>query len=154
MNRLVWSVFSIVLLSSSMLGAEGTDVSAEKEIRESLARWVEAANRGNWKEAVKIWAPDLVGWYPGTPDDTYARETESASKAGPPRTHFELEIKEVIVSGTLAVVRDIWKFSLVGDSDKAKVETVKSFEVWRRQPDGAWRICRWISAPEPKKENR
>jgi hypothetical protein len=26
---------------------------------------------------------------------------------------------------------------------------VRSFEVWRRQPDRAWKIARWISAPEP-----
>lgn len=42
-----------------------SEAKAEKEIRGSLARWVEASNRGDWKEAVKIWAPDLIGRYPG-----------------------------------------------------------------------------------------
>ena len=126
------------------------DGNAEKEIRASLARWVEAANRGDWKEAVKIWAPDLIGWYPGTPDDTYAREIERAARGGAPRTRYELEVKEVMVSGQLAVVRDVWTFTTKQESGRVLTEKVKSFEVWRRQPDGAWRICRWISAPEPK----
>jgi hypothetical protein len=28
------------------------------------------------------------------------------------------------------------------------VAVVRSFEVWRRQPDRTWKIARWISAPE------
>lgn len=126
------------------------DGKAEREIRNSLTRWVQAANRGDWKEAVKVWAPDLIGWYPGMPDDTYAREIERAARGGAPRTKYELEIKEVMVSGQLAVVRDVWTFTTRQESGRDLTETVRSFEVWRRQPDGAWKICRWISAPEPK----
>jgi ketosteroid isomerase-like protein len=145
----------IVLLALAMpIAARGapdtSEAQAGKEIRESLARWVEASNRGDWKEAVEIWAPDLIGWYPGMPDDTYARETEGAAKGGAPRTRYDLEIKEVMVSGSLAVVRDVWTFTTTGTAGEKKVEKVKSFEVWRRQPDGTWRIARWISAPEPK----
>lgn len=84
------------------------------------------------------------------PDDTYARETEGAARGGAPRTRYELEIKEVMVSGSLAVVRDVWTFSTMGKVGEQTVESVKSFEVWRRQPDGTWKIARWISAPEPK----
>ena len=53
---------------------------AEADIRQALAGWVEAANRGDWKTALKVWAPDLIGWYPGMPDDTYAREAENAGQ--------------------------------------------------------------------------
>ncbi len=127
-----------------------SEAKAEEEIRDSLARWVDASNRGDWKEAVKIWAPDLIGWYPGMPDDTFARESENAAKGGAPRTRYELEIKEVMISGSLAVVRDVWTFSTIGKAGEQTVERVKSFEVWRRQSDGAWKIARWISAPEPK----
>ena len=145
-------LLALPLLAASIArGAQTSDeVKAEANIRQALAEWVEAANRGDWKAALKVWAPDLIGWYPGSPDDTYAREAENAARTGEPRTKYDLEIKEVLVAGSLAVVRDVWKFTTKATPGKPTVETVKSFEVWRRQPDGAWRICRWISAPEPK----
>jgi ketosteroid isomerase-like protein len=125
----------------------------EEEIRASLANWVAAANRGDWQEALKVWAPDLIGWYPGAPDDTYPREVERAGKAGPPRTTYSVDVQEVMVSGGMAVVRDVWTFTskVDGKPGEPRVDTVKSFEVWTKQPDGAWKISRWISAPEPKK---
>jgi uncharacterized protein DUF4440 len=49
-------------------------------IRATLAQWVEAANRQDWRAAAAIWAPDLIGWYPGQPDDTYAKELEQAAR--------------------------------------------------------------------------
>lgn len=145
-----WILILALLLPPAAQGAPGSEeAKAEKEIRGALAGWVAAANRGDWQEALKIWAPDLIGWYPGMPDDTYAREVERAARAGLPRTTYEVEIKEVMVSGALAVVRDVWTFSTRNASGAARVERVKSFEVWRRQPDGLWKISRWISAPEP-----
>jgi ketosteroid isomerase-like protein len=126
------------------------EAKAEREIRSALASWVEAANRGNWKEALKVWAPDLIGWYPGMPDDTYPREVERAARAGAPRTKYQVDVQEVMVSGPMAVVRDVWTFSTKGASGQLTIEKVKSFEVWKRQPDGHWKISRWISAPEPK----
>jgi ketosteroid isomerase-like protein len=119
---------------------------AVRIIRGALSQWVAAANRQDWQAAVKIWAPDLIGWYPGQPDDTYAKEVERAARLrpGPNPTHYEVTVNEVIASGALAVVRDTWRFT------RDSITTVvRGFEVWRRQPDHAWKIGRWISAPEP-----
>jgi ketosteroid isomerase-like protein len=92
-----------------------------------------------------------VGWYPGQPDDTYAGEMERAAhpKAGRPKTHYTVDVVEVIVSGALAVVRDIWRFTTPAGKPGSTTSLVRSYEVWKRQPDGAWKIARWISAPEP-----
>jgi len=131
--------------------AQVDSMAAVREIRAALADWVAAANRGDWKSASKVWAPDLVGWYPGQPDDTYARETDRVAnpKFGSPKTHYEVELVEVMVSGKLAVVRDVWRFTAPADKPDATTSVVRSFEVWRQQPDSSWRISRWISAPEP-----
>jgi ketosteroid isomerase-like protein len=151
MTRRTWPLAFTFLLAFIARGAPTPEeIRAEADIRQALAGWVEAANRGDWKAALKVWAPDLIGWYPGSPDDTYSREAENAARAGEPRTKYELEINEVLVAGSLAVVRDVWKFTTRRPAGEPTVETVKSFEVWRRQPDGAWKISRWISAPEPK----
>ena len=148
-------LLSILVLLLIPIGAIGADVSegsaAEQEIRGALTRWVLAANRGDWKEALKVWAPDLVGWYPGEPDTTYQREAENATRATTPRAIYEVDVTEVMVSGPLAVVRDIWTFTTPMPTGKPTVVRLKSFEIWAQQPDGAWKINRWISAPEPAK---
>lgn len=122
------------------------NVAAEKQIREALAHWVEAANHGDYKTALAVWAPDLIGWPPVGPDDTYEREAKFASMKPQPMT-FVLKIEEVIVEGSMAVVRDIWTQTNRDSSGTEKVETFRSFEVWRRQADGAWKINRWIDGP-------
>ena len=117
----------------------------EARIRARLSKWVEQFNTGDYAGAATIWAPDLIGVIPGRPDDTYAREVEGARNAKPSPVRFELRIDEVLVDGDMAVVRDTWR-QLGG----AKVVVFRSFEVWRRQPDGEWKIARWIdAAPEP-----
>jgi ketosteroid isomerase-like protein len=125
--------------------------SDEARIRKRLAQWVEQTRAGDRVAAAEIWAPDLVGWYPGQPDDSYAREQESARRpqpTGAPRSIPAVTLVEVVVSGDLAVLRDIWDMSQVAGTDTTR-QSLRSYEVWRRQPDGAWRIARWISAPEP-----
>jgi ketosteroid isomerase-like protein len=132
-------------------GREPSAITDEAHIRAALADWVDATRNGDYLKASQIWAPDLIGWYPGQPDDTYEREQESARRVRPPdapRSIPSLTIVEVMVSGDLAVVRDIWRITRIAGADTTH-SSLRSFEVWRRQPDGAWRIVRWISAPEP-----
>jgi ketosteroid isomerase-like protein/dienelactone hydrolase len=127
----------------------GNDTVSEREIRRALAEWVDAANAGDRRRANRIWANDLIGWYPGQPDDTYGREIEAEQRqpSGRPSTTISLNIDEVIVSGDLAIVRDTWTYSRQPPRPDLP-DVIRSFEVWRRQADGAWKIARWISAPE------
>ena len=77
------------LLALAVAGSVSTGASdpqtaradAERQIRAALARWTEAANRGDWKTALDVWAPDLVGWAPSGADDSYAREAEGVAKS-------------------------------------------------------------------------
>jgi len=140
-----------LLVVSGLAGASpaADNAAAEKQIRAALASWVEAANRGDYKAASTVWAPDLIGWAPQGPDDSYEREADAA-KVPPPqavRTTYALTIDEVIVDGSLAVVRDTWTQTTKQDSGPDQVSTFRSFEVWRRQPDASWKISRWIDGP-------
>jgi ketosteroid isomerase-like protein len=138
---LFWSVWAHA-------DSAANNVAAEKQIRAALAHWVEAANRGDYKTALAVWAPDLVGWPPAGPDDSYEREAKYASMPPPSQpSTYVLKIEEVIVEGSMAVVRDIWTETDHDASGVEKVETFRSFEVWRRQPDGTWNISRWIDGP-------
>jgi ketosteroid isomerase-like protein len=148
-------LLSLLLAGTTLRGhaqAPSDSATAARIIRSTLAQWVEAANRQDWRAAAAIWAPDLIGWYPGQPDDTYAKEMEQAAHPRPRRrpTRYDVIVNEVIVSGPLAVVRDTWRFTTGAGTPDSTVDVVRSFEVWRRQTEGHWKIARWISAPEPK----
>lgn len=117
---------------------------AETYIRGALAQWVDAANRDDYASALKVWAPDLVGWYPGIPDTNYAQQEEYAKHPQPSNTKYKLSVDEVMVSGNMAVVRDTWIVTTNGYP-----VTLRSFEVWRKQPDATWKISRYLSAAEP-----
>ncbi len=128
--------------------AAAVNAAAEQDIRTALAHWTEAANRGDWKAALVVWAPDVIGWPASGPDDTYQREAEFAKRPPqPPKTTFGLTINEVIVDGSLAVVRDTWTETTTSARGPDKVDTFRSYEVWRRQPDQSWKISRWIDGP-------
>jgi ketosteroid isomerase-like protein len=139
----------LLTLAGSAHAAASTDnATAEQQIRAALAQWVEAANRGDYKTALRVWAPDLIGWAPDGSDDSYAREEKFAAlPMQPPNTTYALTINEVIVDGSLAVVRDTWTQTTRNDTGTDKHETFRSFEVWRRQSDASWKISRWIDGP-------
>jgi ketosteroid isomerase-like protein len=119
----------------------------EARIRERLRLWIEQFNSGDYLGAASIWAPDLIGVVHGGPDDSYDREQAGAEwylhMRSPVRV--ALTVDEVLVDGDLAVVRDTWR-----ETGGKKDETFRSLEVWRLQPDGQWKIARFInSAPDP-----
>lgn len=152
MLRSILPLVLVMLGANSASGQESRDsAAAVHSIRKSLADWVAAANRADWKTAAQVWTPDLIGWYPGQPDDTYDREMARLAnpKPGAARTHYEVNVVEVMVSGRLAVVRDIWRFTTPAGSSDSTVSIIRGYEVWRLQPDQQWKISRWISAPEP-----
>ena len=150
-TALLLSIASLTLSPSGNAQTRADSAAAVRAIHAALTDWVAAANRGDWKSASKVWAPDLIGWYPGQPDDTYARELDRVAnpKLGSPKTHYEVQVVEVMVSGKLAVVRDIWRFTTAAGKPDGATSVVRGFEVWTEQPDSSWRISRWISAPEP-----
>lgn len=154
MLRLSGSVLliSIVLCGSGRAQQAQDSAAAVRSIRSALAAWVKAANREDWHAALQVWAPDLIGWYPGQPDDTYAKEIERAAHPRPQKspTRYEVDVVEVMVSGPMAVVRDIWRFTAGSGTRDSSVAVVRGFEVWKLQPDRQWKIARWISAPEPE----
>jgi ketosteroid isomerase-like protein len=144
-------LFGLSLLAAAGFAQADTiadNLAAEKEIRAALARWTEAANKGDVKATLSVWAPDLIGWSADGPDDTYSLEAEYAKQPpGPVKASYGLTINEVIVDGSLAVVRDSWTETTKQDSSPNKVTTFRSYEVWRRQSDMSWKISRWIDGP-------
>ncbi len=141
--------FSFLICTQALAAdSPASATSAEGEIRMSLQRWMDATNRGDYAAAMDVWAPDLIGWPPDGEDDTYARERAYADKGGPVEATYQLTINEIIVDTSMAVVRDTWQQTMKRGADAGKTTVFRSVEIWRRQPDGHWRISRWIDGPE------
>ena len=150
MKTRLWFGLAVMALAGVAVADSAADnAAAEKQIRAALANWVDAANRGDYEAASGVWAPDLIGWPPQGPDDSYERERRGATKMSPEqvKTTYALTINEVIVDTSLAVVRDTWTQTTKQESGPGKIETFRSYEVWRRQPDRSWKISRWIDGP-------
>jgi len=141
-----------LLLAAAVSAAPAADTTeSERQIRAALDAWVAAANRGDMRAALQVWAPDLIGWAPEGEDDSYAREAAGAEQAsrstGAPRMRYRVAVDEIIVDGSLAVVRDTWTQTTQRDAAPDQITTFRSFEVWRRQPNASWKISRWIDGP-------
>jgi ketosteroid isomerase-like protein len=121
---------------------------ASKEIRTALNQWMQAANKQDWNTALQLWAPDLVGWYASDNIDTYAMESENAAHPKPSDTSYSLlKINEIMVEGSLAVVRDTWSRRITQADGRRPLYRVRRYEIWRRQPDKHWKISRYIESP-------
>ncbi len=129
------------------------DDKAEGAIRDALQKWTRDFNARDAAHICDLFAPDLVYDYRGFPERDY--ETLCAllrrSLGDPSRSFsYSLQIKEIIVSGDLAIVRLVWtlKTSVAGSSDVVESRE-PGLDVFRRQPDGAWRIARYVAYEAP-----
>ena len=59
-----------------------------------------------------------------------------------------LHIKEVIVSGDLAVVRLTWISTVTAADGASETDDEQGLDVFAKQADGSWKIIRYIAYPE------
>jgi ketosteroid isomerase-like protein len=149
---LALSAFVLAGAQSSGLCAPPDDKKSEAQIRKALADWVEATNRRDTAAADSIWGPNVVGWFPQAPEFSKSAAFAAAGipeSKGASYSTYKLTIDDVAVSGSLAAVHDIWTETVHFNGSPVTVRrTIHGSELWRLQPDGKWRIVRWVSAPE------
>jgi steroid delta-isomerase len=150
MARTISALLALPLLLGAVL-AHAED--AEAAVRAALARWTEAFNTGDRDGVCDLFAPDLLATNRDAPDRSFDDMCSQLRRvlADPERRYrYSAEIKEVLTSGDLAVVRLYWTLE-VRDPDGNLLETGvdAGMDVLRRQPDGAWRIARFIAFDMP-----
>jgi steroid delta-isomerase len=127
---------------------------AKTDIRSALMRWTADFNARNTGEICDLFAPDLRYDFQGLPernyDDICRLLHTSLSDAGKRFTYSPPAIKEIIVSGDLAVVRLTWTLTVrkEGTPDDVTSQEI-GLDVFRRQPDGRWKIIRYIAFEAP-----
>jgi ketosteroid isomerase-like protein len=144
---------AVALLGGAVapLSAQSGD-QAERTIRPALAKWTSDFNARDTARICDLFAPDLVYDYRGFPERDYPTLCGllHRSLADPTRTFsYALDIKEIIVSGDMAVVRLVWTLKVTSAGAKTEESREPGLDVFRRQSDGSWKIARYIAYAAP-----
>lgn len=124
-------------------GDDAVDTRARAEIDSLGRQWEEAANRGEVERIMEIYAPDAVILPPGGPviegsetiRELFRQEFERFD------TKLAFTTQEIEVDGDMAFRRGRYVWRGTPRLSGQTVETTNKFlEVWRRQPDGSWKI--------------
>jgi uncharacterized protein (TIGR02246 family) len=122
--------------------------SARAAITERLQRWTTAFNTHDAAGICDLFAPDLVATVPGDLDGSRdvlcARLAALQAKPGLQLHYDNPDIREIIVSGDIAVVRLFWTLTTKNGAEQ-DVTTEVGMDVFKRQPDGKWSIARFLS---------
>jgi uncharacterized protein (TIGR02246 family) len=136
-----------VLIAASANAAETDPATA---IRAALTRWTEDFNSGHADKVCGLFAPDLRSEIRGAPERDYAALCDVLKKAlndPAQRFSYALEIKEIRVWGDVAMVRLTWTSKLERNG-AVTVTKEPGMDIFARQPDGAWRITRFLAYEE------
>jgi ketosteroid isomerase-like protein len=145
---------AIVLLAwpSPALAAGGEDGAAA--IRAELEAWTQAFNARQADKTCGIFSEDLRYKFGEIPDRSYndictALHRSLGDKTH--RSHYSLDLREILVYGEVAVVRLIWTLD---ESKQGSSVTVRSSEpgmdIFQRQKDGSWKIIRYLAYTSPE----
>jgi steroid delta-isomerase len=146
MRTVLRSVAAALALACAAVPAVAADDPAAA-IRAVLERWRDDFNTGRAAHICDLFAPDLLYDFQGLPEQDYAQicaRLHRALAVQPLPFHYGLRIKEVMVSGDLAVVRLTWTATLTL-KDGQKVTDEPGLDVFRREAGGAWRIARFMA---------
>ncbi|MFG1240959.1 YybH family protein [Xanthobacter versatilis] len=124
--------------------AQASDAAA---IRARLTGWAEAFNAGDASRVCDLFADDLQSDVETAPvgDKASVCARLKAALAKPDsRLTYAVAIHDILVSGDMAAVRLTWT-STLGSSDKGESWAEQGLDVFRRDPDGVWRIVRYMA---------
>jgi ketosteroid isomerase-like protein len=127
---------------------------AEVAIRSALAQWTQDFNNRNAEKACSLFAQDLRYDFRGYPERDYRdicdRMQRSLGDTG--KTYsYDLDVREIIVSGDIAVVRLVWRLTVTLPNGQQVVSVEPGMDVFRKEPDGAWKIIRYIAYEAPER---
>jgi len=136
----------IALVGPAWAQSAGAD---ETAIRDALTEWTRAFNAGDTAEVCGLFARDLRYDYRGYPERGFDDICALLQRSLRDRTRqysYSLEIKEILVSGDLAVVRLVWTLAVKpAGAATGTISQEPGMDIFRRQPDGSWKIVRYIA---------
>ncbi|HUJ37374.1 MAG TPA: nuclear transport factor 2 family protein [Hyphomicrobium sp.] len=146
--------FALLALIAAMPLKALAEDSAEAAIRSALAHWTQDFNGGNAEKACALFAPDLRYDFRGYPERDYRDICDRMQRSLGDKSKsysYDLEVREILVSGDIAVVRLVWKLTVTLPNGQQVVSIEPGLDVFRKEPDGAWRIIRYIAYEAPER---
>ena len=146
-------MFGRILLASlgmfaALLAARADEAADTAAIAQRLRDWTDAFNAKDQPVVCDLFAPDLIATIPDVADgsrDALCARIRAAQARPDLQLHYDYpDIREILVSGDLAVVRLFW--TLTTRKDGIEDTTVEpGIDIFRRESDGKWRIARYLS---------
>ena len=137
--------------ASSVAQTPAWDQSPAASVERAMRQWTENFNAGRVDRLCDLFAPDLIANYRGQLEkdfDSLCTALQSDLSGGSKEYRYDLDLHEIIVSGDLAVARFIWNLTVRDRTSGATFRSAdRGIDIFRRQPDGAWRIIRFIAYP-------
>ena len=152
----LFKVFAVVTLAALPWLAAAqvrADTDADTAIRATLEQWRQDFNARRSERICDLFAPELRYDFQGLPEQTYPLMCERLRKALADPAHsptLGLHIKEVIVSGSMAVARLTWRSTMAGPDGKSQTDEEQGLDVFARQADGSWKLIRFMAYPEQR----
>lgn len=137
-----------MLVLSAPLAAEPADTVDQAAVRARLVKWTNDFNAGKVADSCDLFASELRYDYRGFPERNYQEMCTGLRRAlTDPSKHYSygLAIKDIFVFGDMAAVRLVWTLTLTAAGTPPKVSREHGIDVFRRQPDSAWRIVRFVA---------
>jgi len=154
-NRMVAGLTAALMVASVYAAqAAAQPADAESAIRAALTKWAADFNAGRTQTVCDLFSRDLRYDYRGYPERSYSDICDLLQRSLSDRTKryaYTLAIKEILVSGELAVVRLVWTLTVTKPDGSGETVTQEpGMDVFHKQPDGAWKIIRYIAYESPR----
>lgn len=153
--RLLYGTLAVAILIYPLASPSTaqTPDSGQAAVRAALMKWTEDFNAGNVEAVCGLFSTDLLYDYRGYPERSYKDVCDVLrhSLTDPTKRYaYALAIKDILVSGDLAVVRLIWTLTVTNSGNQTvTVSQEYGIDVFRREADGRWRIVRFIAYKSP-----
>lgn len=141
-NTRIGILLSILALQFCCAGAIAGDAA---DIRTRLQQWTDSFNSGDKAGACDLFSKTLISDVLGQGEANYETRCAIIRKALDDRQrrfHYDLDIKEIMVEKTIAIVRLDWTLRI---SPRGVTSTESGLDIFKKESDGRWRIIRYMA---------
>lgn len=138
------AAFLLALFASPALADDKGDIAAR------LTQWAEDFNAGRADKVCDLFAENLVADIQGAPPGrTYDEQCAILRRAladKSKRFTYQPVIHDITVLGDTAIVRLDWALTTTLSMRPDPIQSTEiGMDIFRKQPDGAWRIVRFLA---------
>jgi uncharacterized protein (TIGR02246 family) len=140
---------AVVLAGVGTVTPARADADSERvAITDRLQRWTVAFKARDAAGVCDVFAPDLVSTVPDALDsrrDALCGNLSAVLAKPGLQLHYDSpDIREILVSGDIAIVRLFWTLTAqMGGESSVSAEA--GMDIFKRQPVGKWSIARFVS---------